>query len=202
VTAGSFSYLMAEGNIYDSGFKGARVDFGEPVKYTLSYGKTDYTKKTYIATARYKDFDYNLEAGVYHYQADDGVFNQNTIRTLGGNYNFSNFSVGAMYLHSSLKDRNGDNSGYVLSFNYGDLKTYRPGTYSAFAKYYNQSRGTYITHGMNGSGNLMQGFKGYGLGINYALGENFVAGIEYYGLTDKISGKTGYTWWNHITRYF
>ncbi|MBP2662030.1 MAG: hypothetical protein H6Q69_5062 [Firmicutes bacterium] len=61
VKAGNFGYLMAEGNIYDSGLTGISVDFGDPIKYTLSYGETEDTKSTYIATARYKDFDYNLE---------------------------------------------------------------------------------------------------------------------------------------------
>ena len=202
VTAGSFGYLMAEGNIYDSGFKGAKVDFGQSLKYTLSYGETDYTKKTYIATARYTDFDYNVEAGVHHYQTNDGERNQNTIRTLGANYNFSNFGVGAMILDSNLKDSKGDSSGYVLSLNYGDLKTWRRGTYGIFAKYYDQPQYTYIAHGMNGTDSLMQGFKGYGLGINYTLKENFIAGIEYYNLTDKILGSKSDTWWSQLTHYF
>lgn len=200
VKAGSFGYLMAEGNIYDSGFDGIRADFRGPVKYTVSYGETDYTKETKIATARYEDFDYNLEAGGYHYQTEDNK--KNTIWTLGGNYNFSNFSVGAMILSSSLKDRNGNGNGYVLSLNYGDLKTWRPGTYGIFAKYYDQPKGTYIAHGMNGMGGAMEGFKGYGLGTNYTLKENFVAGIEYYRLTDKISREKGDTWWGHLTHYF
>lgn len=202
VKAGSFGYLMADGNIYDSGFKGVRSDFGEPVKYTVSYGETNYTKETYIATARYNDFNYNLEAGVYHYQIDDVGYKQNTIRTLGGNYNFSNFGVGAMVLDSSLADTKGNSKGYVLSLNYGDLKTWRRGTYGIFAKYYDQPKYTYISHGMNGRGSIMNGFKGYGLGINYTFKENVVAGIEYYGLRDKITKESGDTWWSQITLYF
>lgn len=198
VRAGSFGYLMAEGNIYDSGFKGVRLDLGESVKYTLSYGETDYTKETAIATVRYTDFDYNLEAGVYHFQMDDSVRNKNTIWTLGGNYSFNDFSVGAMYLGSSSTD----SKGYVLSLNHGDLKTYRPGTYDVFAKYYNQPRGTYIVHGMNGLGGWMQGFKGYGLGTHYTFAENFVGGLEYYDLTDKILGNQGNTWWSQLSYYF
>ena len=200
LTAGSFGYLMAEGNVYDSGFKGVRADFGEPVKYTLSHGQTDDTKETTVATARYEDFDYNLEAGVYHYQTNDGK--QNTIRTFGGNYNFSDFGIGAMVLGSSLKDSKGDGNGYVLSLNYGELKSWRPGTYGTFAKYYDQPRGTYIAHGMNGRGSSMQGFRGYGLGMSYTLAENLVAGVEYYDLKDKISGEKGTTWWNQLTHYF
>lgn len=202
VKAGSFGFLMAQGNIYDSDFKGAKVDFGGPIKYSLSYGETDYTKDTTIATAQYSDFDYNLEAGVYHYKKTDESPSKNTIWTIGGDYNFSNFGLGAMYLGSSLKDNNGKNNGYVFSFNYGDLKTYRPGTYGIFAKYYNQPQDTYIAHGMNGLGSRMQGFKGYGLGMSYTLAENFVAGIEYYDLRDKTSGEKAETWWNQITHYF
>lgn len=200
VTAGSFGYLMAEGNIYDSGFKGVRADFGKPVKYTLSYGQTDETRETMTASARYEDYDYNLEAGVYHYNMAGGK--QNTIRTLGGNYNFSNFGVGAMLLKSSPQT-SGGGSGYVFSLNYGDLKSWRPGTYSIFAKYYNQPRYTFIAHGMNGKGSLMEnGFKGYGVGISYTLAENMVAGTEYYNLSNKNDGSKGNTWWNYLTRYF
>ena len=202
VKAGSFGYLMAEGNIYDSGFEGVRFDFGDVIKYTLSHGKTNDTKKTSVATARYNDFDYNLETGVYHSQMDDGTNNKNTILTLGGNYNFSNFGVGAMILNSSLKDSNGNSKGHVLSLNYGDLKTYRPGTYNLFTKYYNQPEGTYIAHGMNGFGSSMQGFKGYGFGTHYALKQNLVGGIEYYDLTDKISGEESQTFWIQLTHYF
>lgn len=202
VKAGSFGYLMAEGNIYDSGYKGVKVDFGEKIKYTLSHGKTNDTKKTSVATARYNHFDYNLETGVYHSQLDDGTNNKNTILTLGGNYNFSNFGVRAMILNSSLKDSNGNSKGHVLSVNYGDLKTYRPGTYEIFAKYYNQPRGTYIVNGMNGLGSSMQGFKGYGFGTHYTVARDFVGGIEYYNLTDKISGAESQTFWIQLTHYF
>lgn len=200
--AGSFGYLMAEGNVYDSRFNGIRLDFGGPVEYTLSYGETNDTSKTSVATARYSDFDYNLEAGLYHYETGDNLHRPTTIRTLSGNYQFSNFGLGAMVLASNVKDNRGESTGYVLSFDYGELKTWRPGTYGIFARYYNQPQGTYIAHGMNGRGSAMQGFKGYGAGLNYTLAENFVGGIEYYDLADKISGEKGKTWWSHITHYF
>jgi len=199
VTAGTFGYYMAEGNIYDSTFNGVRYDFGEPVRYTLSMGNTDFTTGTCIATARYNDFNYNLEAGIYHYQKDSDT---HTIWTLDGNYNFSNFSVGAMYLGSNLKDSKGNSNGYVFNFAYGDLKTYRPGTYDIFAKYYNQSMGTYIEHGMNGLGGLMEGFEGYGFGMHYTFDNNLVGSLQYYDLTDKIVRDKGNTLWADITCYF
>lgn len=202
VKAGKFGYLMAEGNIYDSGFTGIRADFGDPINYSLSYGETNDTKSTFAATAGYKDFDYNLTAGAYSFRLDDGSDRRNTIWHIGGNYNFSNFSIGAMYLDGGLKDSKGNSDGYVLSFNYGDLKSYRPGTYGLYAKYYNQARGTYISHGMNGKGNSMQGVKGYGVGLNYTVAKDLVAGVEYYDLADKITGEKGKTVWTQLTHYF
>ena len=201
VTAGLFGYTMAEGNIYDSGFTGVMVDFGDLVKYTLSYGKTNDTKATYTASARYNYFDYNLEAGMYHYKMN-GTDNPNTIWTASGKYKFNDFSLGAMYLKSSQKDSNGNNNGYVFSVDYGELHSYRPGTYNLYAKYYNQSKDTYIAHGMDGRASSMQGMKGYGLGVNYTLAKDVVMGVEYYDLTDKISKEKGKTLWAQVTYYF
>ncbi|MBP2662031.1 MAG: hypothetical protein H6Q69_5063 [Firmicutes bacterium] len=48
----------------------------------------------------------------------------------------------------------------------------------------------------------MQGVKGYGLGVSYTLAENLVAGVEYYDLTDKITGQKGKTVWTQLTHYF
>jgi len=201
---GAFGYLMADGNIYDSSFDGIRADFIGPVNYTVSLGKTDDTKNNAIFTALYNDFDYNLEASVYHfkYQRETVSSKSNTIWTLNGIYNFSNFSLGAMILGSNLKDSKGNNNGYVMSLKYGDSKTWRQGTYGIFAKYYNQPQYTYIAHGMNGLGGSMQGFKGYGVGMDYTISENLVAGIEHYTLTDQIVGDKSKSWWSHLTYYF
>ncbi len=198
---GSFGYYMAEGNIYDDTFDGLRFDFGEKVRYSLSYGNTRYTKDTLVATAKYDDYDYTLEAGAYLYKNnDDNV--QNNLFTLGGIYKFNNFTLGSMALVSSRKDNNGANFGYVHSLVYGDLKPWRKGTYNMWAKYYNQPRYTYIDPSMNGRGGLMQGFKGFGLGVNYTFSENLVGSLEYYNLTDMTTGGTGSTWWGSLTHFF
>lgn len=199
LTLGSFGYTMAEGNIYDSIYKGARLDFGQGLKYTVGIGATDFTSNMYILGARYRDFDYSLESGLYHFQKDDGV---HTIWTLGGRYYFNDFSLGAMYLGSSQKDANGASNGYVYSFNYGDLKTYRPGTYEIVAKYLNQSQGTYIEYPFYGLGGLMQGFKGHALGTGYTLANNLVFRLEYWDLTDKVQKDRGKTWWSDVTYYW
>ncbi|MDU4959562.1 MAG: S-layer protein [Sporomusaceae bacterium] len=200
--AGSFGYLMAEGNIYDSGFDGIRLDFGDRARYTLSYGKTGLTDNMALATAHYESFDYNLTTGLYHYRERQNDDRSNTLWMLGGNYKFENGSIGAMLLQSSQADSRGNDSGYVLTLRYGDLKAWRPGTYQAFAKYYDQPRHTYISHDMNGMGSKMDGFKGYGLGISYTPAENLVAGLEYYSLSEKSSDRQNKTLWAQLSYYF
>jgi hypothetical protein len=198
---GSFGYYMADGNIYDDSFEGLRYDFGDKIRYTVSYGNTRYTKDTLVATARYDDYDYTLEAGGYLFKNNaDNV--QTKLITFGGAYKFNNFSVGTMALVVNRKDANGANFGYVHSFTYGELKPWRKGTYNIWAKYYNQPKYTYIAPSMNGRGGWMQGFKGIGLGINYTFSENFVGSLEYYNLTDMTTGGTGSTWWGSLTHFF
>ena len=198
---GSFGYFMADGNIYDDSFDGLRFDFGETFRYTFSYGNTKYSKDTFVATARYDDYDYTLEAGAYLFKRNDDDAQSNIV-TFSGAYKFSNFTLGSMALISNRKDDNGANFGYVHSFVYGELKPWRKGTYNIWAKYYNQPKYTYIAPGMNGRGGWMQGFKGIGLGINYTFSENFIGSLEYYNLTDMTSGATGSTWWGSLTHFF
>lgn len=198
---GSFGYFMADGNIYDDSFDGVRFDFGESIRYSFSYGNTKYSKDTLVATARYDDYDYSIEAGAYLFKKNDDNA-QSKILTLGGVYKFSNFNLGAMALVANRKDLNGTNFGYVYSLNYGELKSWRKGTYNIWAKYYYQPQYTYIAPSMNGRGGWMQGFRGVGVGINYTFSENLVGSLEYYSLTDLMTGAPGNTWWGSLTHFF
>ena len=198
---GSFGYFMADGNIYDDSFDGVRFDFGESIRYSFSYGNTKYSKDTLVATARYDDYDYSIEAGAYLFKKNDDNA-QSKILTLGGVYKFSNFNLGAMAWVANRKDLNGTNFGYVYSLNYGELKSWRKGTYNIWAKYYYQPQYTYIAPSMNGRGGWMQGFRGVGVGINYTFSENLVGSLEYYSLTDLMTGAPGNTWWGSLTHFF
>ena len=198
VTAGSFGYNMADGNIYDSRFKGFKVDVNGPLNYTFAYGEGNEISKAYIATATYKDFDYSISGGWHNFKMENKQ--KNTIWTIDGTYAFETFSLGAMYLYSRTDDNQGD--GYVLTLSHGKLKNRIPKTYHVFVKYYDQDADTYVRHTMSGLGGRMNGFKGYSVGYSYTLAENLVYGIEYYDLKNKLNGERGSTMWNQITYYF
>ena len=200
VTAGVFGNLMAEGNIYDTSFDGIKFEFGDVIKYSLLYGEADIERdnKMLVATASYKDYDYDAAVGYHRINYDEGKPSDNTIWSAGYNYDFGNYSLGAMYLRASEKDAHGDRDGYVLTLTHGRLKEWRAHTYDIYAKYYDQSANTYLAHTMNGLAGYMDGFKGYSVGAQYALAKNIVLGLEYYDLKDKITNEKNRTIWTQV----
>ena len=200
LTGGVFGNLLAEGNIYDTSFDGIKLDFGDVIKYSLLYGNADIERdnKLFAATASYKDYDYDAAVGYHHIKYDIGNPAANTIWSAGGNYDFGNYSFGAMYLRASEQDAKGDRDGYVLTLTHGRLKEWRAHTYEIYAKYYDQSVHTYLAHTMNGLAGYMDGFKGYSIGAQYAVAKNIVFGLEYYDLKDKITDEKNRTIWTQF----
>ena len=200
VTAGVFGNLMAEGNIYDTSFDGIKFEFGDVIKYSLLYGEADIERdnKMFVATASYKDYDYDAAVGYHRINYDEGNPADNTIWSAGGNYDFGNYSLGAMYLRASQKDAHGDQNGYVLTFKHGRVKAWKAHTYEIYTKYYEQPVNTYLAHTMTGLAGYMDGFKGYCIGAQYALAENTILGIEYYDLRDKITDEKNKTIWTQV----
>jgi len=112
------------------------------------------------------------------------------------------WTLGAMALASSLSDKNGRSTGFVLKAQYGDSSIWEPGKGNVVARYYYQPKGTYVAHTMSGLGGYMEGFKGVGLGYYYGLAKNVVLGIEYYDLTNLETGEKGRTIWTEVNYYF
>ena len=67
--------------------------------------------------------------------------------------------------------------------------------------YYDQGAGTFIAHTMK-AGDwgyfTKEGFKGYGVGINYTLAKNMVYNLDYYDLEGKESGRDSQIIWNRL----
>ena len=201
VKAGRFGKLYADGNVYDGRMTGASLSTGKAVKLTADYGELRDKQKGGAIVASYSEPRYDAEAGIYNFDNVKGYGNT-TIGSLGGMYYIGNFGVGAMYLYSSVNDVNGESSGYIVTVKYGRNRSWVPGTYEIFAKYYDQADSTYIAHTMVGLADYMHGFKGYGVGMYYTLAENWLYGIEYYDLKAKGTGLRGRTLWNHVSYFF
>ena len=93
----------------------------------------------------------------------------------------------AMYLRSNRdKTNDGDNEytskkdGYVFGLGYKGAEADEPGSWGLLARYYNQGRGTYLAHTIDGDTDFMTGFKGWSIGGEVTVAKNMVASVTYY----------------------
>jgi hypothetical protein len=206
VTAGRYEGWMADGNIYDTRTNGIKLDFGKGVKFTAEAGKMANATGVYNGlTGSYNDASVAgkyyrgtvagnvgalaLEAN-YVSISDVRALNMedDDIYTFGAKYNTGDLSIGAIYLKgdSDYTDYHDmDDDGYVVSLGYGAAKASKVGSLGVWANYYNQGASTVIAHTMNGTYSKSYGLKGYGVGIDYTVAKNMVAGIQYFDLKDK-----------------
>lgn len=210
VTAGVFGTTMAEGNIYDSKFRGIRLSTGVPITYTAEYGKIEKAKTVAGLTASYDAKTYKAEAGMYRFDkignATRNIYMLNYRKPIGI------FDFGAMLLHGR-DHAAGNGTGYVFTLEQSGAGAWRPGSSSYWLKYYHQPSATYVSHTMNGPADYMSfdmsgsgatrgGFRGWGAGWSYTVKKDLTFALEYYDLHDLMTGRRSRTVWGALTRYF
>ena len=182
---------LGVGNILSHRTDAVKLGFGKDLKVGFQYGKIssgDNSKKAdkYMAATLGGEIGkLGLNAG--YVKADEVVKlgQDDKIWYVGADYKFGDFTVDATYLKSDVDKVNTmsvDEDGYVIGLAYKGAKAAKAGTYGVYAKYYDQGAGTYIHHGMNtdlANDFGKYGFKGYMVGVNYALAKNIVAAVEY-----------------------
>lgn len=210
VMVGQYGSTMAEGNVYDSKFRGIRLSAGVPITYTFEHGKIDRAHKVTGLTASYQTAVDTTEAGVYRFDKIGSA-----VRTIYmGNYRrpLGIFDFGAMVLHGRDQAA-GNGTGYVFTLERPGAGAWRPGSYSYWLKYYRQPSATYVSHTMNGmadymnydasgSGPLRGGFRGWGAGWSYTVKKNLLFSLEYYDLQDLTTRERSRTIWAALTGYF
>ena len=210
VMVGQYGSTMAEGNVYDSKFRGIRLSAGVPITYTFEHGKIDRARKVTGLTASYQTAVDTTEAGVYRFDKIGSA-----VRTIYmGNYRrpLGIFDFGAMVLHGR-DHAAGNGTGYVFTLERPGAGAWRPGSYSYWLKYYRQPSATYVSHTMNGmadymnydasgSGPLRGGFRGWGAGWSYTVKKDLLFSLEYYDLQDLTTRERSRTIWGALTGYF
>ncbi len=218
VMAGSAPLFLANGNLYDDTADFVQLGYGKDVKVTGYYGEVNEGSSGYKSdavyggavsgkidkltlSAGYDKFDDLTSQGVY--MGDNGIWN------IGANYNFGDFTLGAMYLNSDVDDKyitpGADTDGYVISASYKGAKASQPGSWGLWANYYDQGAGTFIAHTMKAgdwSNFVTEGFKGYGVGATVALAKNIVYNLDYYDLEGKESSKDTQVIWSRLQLTF
>ena len=106
------------------------------------------------------------------------------------------------------KSTSGDDDGYVVSLGYKGANAAEKGSFGLWAKYYDQASTTYFggAHTTDAAHDLLDadgGFKGYSVGLDYALAKNIVATVQYFDLDSKGSADlTTKTLWSDVTFTF
>ncbi len=203
VIAGRDDDVFADGYIYDGEHDAIKLSYGDKWYVSGAYGKLtdmnedgDFTKKFWHAEIGSNIDDSFVNGKIGYLKADaasgvrpfgdkghDGIF------YLGADFNVAkDLMLNAMYLRSNVdKPVDGDGNqyttkkdGYVFGLAYKGAEASEPGSWGLLARYYNQGRGTYLAHTIDGDTDFMTGFKGWSFGGEVTVAKNMVLSATYY----------------------
>ena len=208
VVAGRDDDVFADGFIYDGGYEALKLSYGDKWYVSGAYGKlTDlnddadplvYSKKFAAAEigTNLEDSFANGKAGYLTAKLGDGAnFDGNKIGIwyVGADFNLAkDLTLSGMYLRSDKDSANGtetSKNGYTVGLGYKGADESEPGSWGLAARYYDQGRGTYLAHTIDGDTDWDSGFKGWSFGGDVALARNIVLGVTYY--HTKAKGDAG-----------
>ena len=96
-----------------------------------------------------------------------------------------------------------DDDGYVIGLSYKGAEASEAGSWGLFANYYDQGGQTYVAHTTDANTFDGAGFKGYGVGANYAFAKNIVGTVAYYDTESKLDkDKDDQRIWTDVTFTF
>ena len=234
ITAGRYNLYMADCNFYDTRADGVEVSYGSKVKLTGYAGKFADDTNIYAGdTVGGKYWGADLTAEVakglelsagyikvkdISYAGDNITYPEydNKVWYVGGKYTVGAVGLSAMYLKGKLEytvdnyehDEDWEKDGYVIGLDYKGAKASDPGSWGLWAKYYNQGMNTYLAHTTDANTFWGDGFKGYGVGANYAFAKNIVANVAYYDTTSIYEKKNydetvrDHRFWTDVTFTF
>ena len=146
--------------------------------------------------------DFNLAAGYVNFKdiakgsvVDDELVGEgfdDAIWYVGADYTMGDVNLSAMYLKgdASYKDRDielVDDDGWTVGLTYKGAEAATAGSWGLFANYYDMGAGTYLAHTTDANVFAGLGFKGYGVGANYAFAKNIVGTVAYYDTECKLN---------------
>ena len=212
VVGGRYDLVVGDGNVFDDDMDGIGASFGEKVKLELNYGKpnsgddTDTNVEMFTGRVSGEVGKLGLN-GAYYTFNDKNADTDYNIWTAGAKYNLGEVSVGGEYLKGSEKNAAGKDDGYVVSLEYKGAEASEKGSYGLWGRYFNQANTTYYAHTTDGvhdsfDNNADGGFKGYGVGVNYAVAKNIVTTVQYFDLDAKSGEGNNKTIWSDVTFNF
>lgn len=196
---GAYGSYLAEGNVYDSRFKGVRITGKTPVSYMAEVGTTNQTDFSAALEASKTYGMYTLGVGLYQFQMKYGGSDRH-IYMLSLHRPWGIFDAGVMGLLG--EEKNASEKGYVFTLAHGEDRTWKPGNLYYYLKYYHQPYTTYVSHTMEGMADYMRGFEGFGAGVHYTVAPDWLLQGAYYSLKDLENDSKNHTIWVALSYYF
>ena len=201
VTAGRYDAFFAEGAIYDDNADGVEVSYGEKVTLTGYYGRGNDAPDYYGAKLSGSVLGVDLSAGYYEF--DEIGSADRKLAAITAAKEIGSVGLSAVYVKANKahEDANGKRDGWMLGATYKGADAEEAGSWGLFANYYNQAVGTYVAHTTDAN-TFDSSFKGYGVGVNYALAKNIVATVAYFDTEDKLGTDDDQRLWTDVTFTF
>ena len=206
VQAGRYQFDdFNEAMIYSDRMDGVQLSYGKDVKLTVGAGKgsdqdgkdakyDNNAEEMYYAQLGTKLGVVDAKVGFYKF-ADQAVLKEdNEIWAVGfGLPVAKDLKLAGSYYMSDYDTNDVDDDGYIVGLSYKGAKAATPGTWGVWAKYYDMARGTYVAPTFEASYAFKkddselkaEGFKGYGVGVDYTFAKNIVAQVKYFDLEAK-----------------
>ena len=206
VQAGRYQFDdFNEAMIYSDRMDGVQLSYGKDVKLTAGFGKgsdqdtkdTKYANNAedmYYAQLGAKIGVVDAKVGFYKFDDQAVLKDDNEIWAIGfGLPVAKDLKLAASYYMSDYDTNDVDDDGYIVGLSYKGAKAATPGTWGVWAKYYDMARGTYVAPTFEAnyaftkddSELKAEGFKGYGVGVDYTFAKNIVAQVKYFDLEAK-----------------
>ena len=223
LTAGRYGAFFANGNVYDAQADGAQLSYGDKVKVTAFAGKgTDEAGDGAASNGNYAGGEisaamgenFSLNGGYVNFKDMGQVTGEtetnvdNAIWYVGADANFGDFTLSGMYLKGDMSENDQDvkgvdDDGYTVGLSYKGAEASEAGSYGIWANYYDQGGQTYVAHTTDANTFGNDGFKGYGVGVNYTFAKNIVGTVAYYDTENKLdSNDDDQIIWSDLTFTF
>ena len=226
VTAGRYSALFGNGNVFDANADGVELSYGDNVKVTGFAGKATDLDGVFVVDGVEKDATYGNYAGVEvaaglgenltltagYVNFKDMLFEDsdidNAIWTVGAEYTFGDFALTGMYLKGDASvadhdlDKYIDDDGFTVGLSFKGAEASEVGSYGLWANYYDQGGMTYVAHTTDANTFGNEGFKGFGVGANYTFAKNIVGTVAYYDTESKMTDADDQIIWTDLTFTF
>ena len=209
LTAGRYGAFFANGNVYDAQADGAQLSYGDKVKVSAFAGKgTDEAGDGAASNGNYAGGEisaamgenFSLNGGYVNFKDMGQVTGEtetnvdNAIWYVGADANFGDFTLSGMYLKGDKSENDQDvkgvdDDGYTVGLSYKGAEASEAGSYGIWANYYDQGGQTYVAHTTDANTFGNDGFKGYGVGVNYTFAKNIVGTVAYYDTENKMNSN-------------